>query len=413
MIIIKVRKKLGLLKFYWRKLGTRGLLRHLYFRYLKKSITDLSTQNLGKIDVVSFYDFVRHQPFGEPLDRDRCDRKSVNWVIPDFGIGSGGHINIFRLVENLERQGYTCHITIVGPCQFASGEAARDSIRKHFSPVQASVGIGEASLQPAWITVATSWITAHTVRNFRGTALRCYFVQDFEPFFYAHGSDYLWAEQTYRFNFFGITAGQWLADKLAREYGMRTAAMGFSFDRDLYRPYPRRDPHTRTVFFYARPVTPRRAFELGLLVLAEVAKQLPDTQFILAGWDTSNYVLPFQHSSPGVLALKDLPELYSQCDAALVLSFTNLSLLPLELMASGCPVVSNRGPNVEWLLTEDVAVLAEPTVEALSEALVALLLDEPRRKQLVEQGLAYAEQTSWEAESDKVAKIFDRLSHEL
>ena len=86
MIIIKVRKKLGLLKFYWRKLGTRGLLRHLYFRYLKKSITDLSTQNLGKIDVVSFYDFVRHQPFGEPLDRDRCDRKSVSYSQSRFDL---------------------------------------------------------------------------------------------------------------------------------------------------------------------------------------------------------------------------------------------------------------------------------------------------------------------------------------
>jgi glycosyltransferase involved in cell wall biosynthesis len=187
---------------------------------------------------------------------------------------------------------------------------------------------------------------------------------------------------------------------------MRTWPISFAVELDRYTPRPRRDPHSRQVFFYARPPTPRRAFELGLLVLAEVARRRPDVKFILAGWDVSQYVIPFDHLALGSIALDDLPDLYSQCDAALVLSCTNLSLLPLELMACGCPVVSNRGPNVEWLLNQDVALLADFTVEDLGQALVALLEDEPRRRRLIERGLQYARNSGdWHIQAQQFAKV--------
>ena len=56
---------------------------------------------------------------------------------------------------------------------------------------------------------ATGWETAYPVFNDAGDARKCYFVQDFEPLFYPVGSEYVLAENTYRFNFFGITAGKW------------------------------------------------------------------------------------------------------------------------------------------------------------------------------------------------------------
>ncbi|MFX5839401.1 O-antigen biosynthesis protein, partial [Acinetobacter baumannii] len=138
-----------------------------------------------------------------------------------------------------------------------------------------------------------------------------YFVQDYEPYFFAAGAEYAWAEETYRFGFFGITAGTWLKDKLANEFGMRTAAFGFSFDRHLYAPRPRKEPQTRRIFFYARPPTQRRAFEMGMLVLDEVARRLPDVQVVFAGWDISNYHVPFAHQNAGTLSLEELSGLYS------------------------------------------------------------------------------------------------------
>ena len=121
------------------------------------------------------------------------------------------------------------------------------------------------------------------------------------------------------------------------------------------------------------------------------------------------YNIPFKHISPGNVAVKDLPELYSQCDVALVLSLTDLSLLPLELMACGCPVVSNRGDNVEWLLNDENAVLADTTPDALSDAIVSLLQDEAKRKRLLEASMAFAANTRWDTEAEKVATFFESL----
>lgn len=362
-------------------------------------------------DIIGFYSFLQLAPYGGKCPA-ALPSNTVNWVVPDFGIGSGGHINIFRLVGVLEELGFDCRIVIVGSSQYASAEAARECIRTHFTPLKARVSIGHETMEPAYFTVSTSWNTAYYAHSFTATVRHCYFVQDFEPFFYSLGSEYAFAENTYRFGMVGITAGEWLAGKLAEEYGMRTSAIGFSYDRERYRPMARRDPKLRHVFFYARPPTLRRGFEMGMLILNEVARRLPDVQFILAGWDTSAYKIPFPHLNAGVVALDDLPDLYSQCDAALVLSFTNLSLLPLELMACGCPVVSNRGRNVEWLLDSDVAVLADATVEALSGALVDLLSDEPRRQMLVGAGLAHAARTSWHEEARKFAAVLETLAAE-
>ncbi len=389
-----------------RKIGTLKLAVYIVRRLLGRQAVGLS-----RVDVLGFYAFTRRQPFGQALPAG-LPKKTVNWVIPDFAIGSGGHVNIFRFVAGLEEMGFECRIVIVGPSHCQSGAQARAAICEHFNPVRADVVLGEEGMQPAFFTIATSWQTAYYVRNFNGTSRKCYFVQDFEPFFFAHGSEYLLAEQTYRFGFTGITAGDWLAAKLAADYGMQTRAIGFSYDRHLYAPQPRKAGGVRQVFFYARPPTPRRAFELGIMVLDAIAKKLPDVHFILAGWDTSGYALPFPHRNAGSVALADLPALYRECDAALVLSLTNLSLLPLELMACGCPVVSNRGPNVEWLLTPEVAVLADPTVEALSEAVVALLDDEGRRQALIEAGLALAERTDWAREAEKFARTLEDMIEE-
>lgn len=361
-----------------------------------------------RIDIFQAYDYIPYQPFGAPYVANQTNSKNINWVVPDFNIGSGGHLNMFRLMYLLEKLGFKNQILLI-QSKFESAETARQIIREHFYPIEATVTLDKNALKPAAITVATNWISAYFVRNFQSTHYRCYFVQDYEPFFYPRGSEYMFAEATYRFGFYGITAGDWLAYKLKHEHAMQTLGMGFSYDRDLYRPYPRDNKQDKKVFFYARPATERRGFELGLLTLSLVAKQMPEVTFVLAGGDLSKYDIPFKHYSPGNVAVKNLPELYSQCDVALVLSLTDLSLLPVELMACGCSVVSNQGDNVEWLLNKDNAVLAEATPEALSESIINLLKNDDKRQQLIASGLAFSENTRWDTEAEKVATFFESL----
>jgi len=382
-----------------------GALIALIMRKLRSSPGGL----LAKTRVIDYYDFVHNRPVGTPVVLGSVPCMTINWVLPPFGYGSGGHLNIFRFVKFLEEEGFDCRIVVVGEPQPLSANQARQQINDWFFPLEGKVYLGIESVPPAHITIATSWHTAYYVRRFQSTVHRCYFVQDYEPYFYAAGAEYAWAEETYRFGFVGITAGTWLRDKLAAEFGMRSDAFGFSFDRHLYAPRKRKVSKSRHIFFYARPPTQRRAFEMGLLALNEVVRRLPDVKVVFAGWDISSYHIPFPHHNAGTLSLSELPDLYGQCDVALVLSFTNLSLLPLELMACGTPVVSNRAPCTEWLLNDGNTRLAEPTVEALADALCFVLENPVEAERLRQAGFATAAATDWRTEARKVADMLRRL----
>lgn len=369
----------------------------------------IGVARITRINVSEDYGFVLGKPIGEAISPASVASNTINWVIPPFGFGSGGHLNIMRFVSHLEGDGFDCNIIIVGEPRPASAGVVHKQLNDWFFPFKGRVYLGMESAPPANITIATSWQTAYYVRNFMPTLKRCYFVQDFEPCFYASGSDYAWAEDTYRFGFMGITAGSWLRDKLSSEYGMPAEAFGFSYDREIYKPLPRPESDRRRIFFYARPPTPRRAFEMGILVLEAVAQRLPDIEVILAGWDVNNYQIPFHHRNLGILPVEELPEVFSQCDAALVLSFSNISLLPLELMACGIPVISNRAPCTEWLLSDENAKLAMATVPDLANAVCSVLENPGERERLRSAGLAFANSTSWAREGDKVASILRRL----
>lgn len=366
----------------------------------------------GKIKILKQYEFVIQPSMGDITLTDGVSRKSINWFVPEVGRGSGGHLNIFRFIKNLELQGFDSRIVIVGSTIPKSPERIKNEIHEWFFPIEAKVYSNVESAPAAFFTMATSWQTAYYVRAYQSTVKRCYFVQDFEPWFYSAGSDALLAEATYSFGFQGFTAGTWLASKLSADYSMQSCPLGFSFDRDLYKLQPRINSEPKRIFFYARPPTPRRAFELGLLVLAAVSHRLPQVKIVMAGWDVRNYDFPFPVEHVGLVDIKDLPDLYSRCDVALVLSCSNLSLLPLELMACGVPVVSNRAPYTEWLLNQNNSMLSEPTVEGLSSAIIEILENENKYSDLVRGGLEFISKSSWENEADKMAKHLSRLSHE-
>lgn len=391
------------------KAANRYRTQHGVIPMCRHAVKSMRRRTLGQTDIIRQYEFVQETPIGRPFKNGDAAQNTVNWFIPAVGRGSGGHLNIFRFVRYLEQQGFECRIIITDAPGQNPASVERD-IANWFFPLAARVYIGTEQAPPAHISLATAWHTAYDVRNFQSTLHKCYFVQDFEPWFFPSGSASTFAEETYRFGFTGITAGSWLADVLRRDYGMPTHAIGFSYDRDLYKPLPRRDPSRKRVFFYARPNTPRRSFELGILVLANVVKRMPETQVVLAGADLSEFKIPFPYENPGIVDIADLPELYCQCDAALVLSFSNLSLLPLELMACGVPVVSNRAPYTEWLLTDENARLERPTVPALSDAICDLLENPERAERLRTGGFSTSAATDWAKEGRRLGAILSALT---
>jgi len=312
------------------------------------------------------------------------------------GKGSGGLMNIFRTIFQLEGWGHEHHVYVVGKTTH-SAQFETELARKHYFPIRSRVEIFTGQVADSDALIATNWTSAYAARALGNTARKFYFVQDLEYLFHPEGSFAEFAKETYRWGFHGITLGNWIAQILESQYGMECCPFGFSYDREVYSPDGERFLPTgkKRVLFYARPNTERRGFELGLLALSLVAKQMPDVELVLVGFRPSSMRLPFPAVVAGILKPSELAALYRCCTVALVLSHTNVSLLPLELMACGCPVVSNTGPNVEWLLKEDTTQLAAPTPQALADALLLMVEDDHLRARKAAAGRVFAEGTDW------------------
>lgn len=364
-----------------------------------------------KADPLTLYEFVVNRRKivlnKEAYEKHKDDQiKVLNWVIPEMGEGSGGHTTIFRFISNLEKRGFHSRVYLFRATRFFNNKTLKTFVENAFPILDSKVELyyDVKYMKFAHATFATSWDTAYFVKNFDNTISKFYFVQDFEPYFYAHGSEYQFAEQTYMFGLRGITAGDWLKEKLNREYGMRTDSFLFSYQKDVYYPVPRKDSKRR-IFFYARPVTPRRDFELGLVALYEVCKRMPDVEVIFAGWDLRDYVIPFKHKSLGVVSMQKLAECYNMCDMCLVISNTNLSLVPLEVMACGSVAICSKGENSSWMVNENNAILVDYDPVDIADTIEYYFNNPDKLCEIRKKGFEFVKNTSWEKEADKVKKV--------
>lgn len=303
---------------------------------------------------------------GSPVVRERA---RIGWVVPSVWPGSGGHHDIFRIVQHLEGRGHHCTVFQYEPLSTQTLLEFESISRRHFAQVSASFqAFDERAVHDLDALIATSWHTAYPVASCATAARRTYFVQDFEPSFYAMGSEYVLAENTYRLGLRGITLGPWLATMLNDRYGMACDAIDFQADLDTYSLKPGRARDG--VCFYARPVSPRRGFEIGLLALEVFHELRPEVPIHLFGWNLDGWPVPFPHRAHGILDARGLSQLYNESNAALVMSLTNLSLIPMELLASGCIPVVNQGANNELNLRNRHVIYAPATPQRLAEGLV-------------------------------------------
>ena len=389
------RDLLGRAKRYYQKNGMKKTLKRL-----------VTKPEPPKQDIVGFWDFIVNR---EEIPFSRADYEAgkggqtvINWIVPEFEKGSGGHTTIFRFVSALERRGIHNRIYVYRPVKL-NDESLQELLKNHFQLLDERVEsfCGVDKVKYAHATVATSWITAYFVRNFQNTISKFYFIQDFEPYFYAHGSEYSFAENTYSFGFRGITAGDWLRDIARERYGMEAMSFHFSYDRTIYRPKEKPDNRPR-VFFYARPVTPRRDWELGVLALNELYRRIPELEVVFAGWNVSTYEIPFPHRNMGVVSMETLADLYTQCDLCLVISSTNLSLVPLEVMGCGRVAVCSGGAQSSWMVSGENAVMVNFEPLQIADAMEYYLKHPEELEKKRQKGMAFAAQTSWEREADKV-----------
>ena len=95
------------------------------------------------------------------------------FVIPPFGIGSGGHNIIFQLVDQLERRGHTCSIWVHDPFEERASEwpaVMRRTWSRTSRPSARPCTRGSTHWRGADVVVATGWQTVYAVLGARRRA---------------------------------------------------------------------------------------------------------------------------------------------------------------------------------------------------------------------------------------------------
>lgn len=329
---------------------------------------------------------------------------TIGWLSTPPGEGSGGHTTMFRMIRALEAEGHRCVLVLYDR---NGGDVThhRAVVRGAWPWVDAEVRSADEGFAGLDACVATSWQTAHVLAARTETLdlHRLYFVQDFEPYFYPRGSDYELAADSYRFGFQAIALGRMVQERLLSEVGVEAAVVPFSADTDVYR-LQHRGPRSGVVF-YAKPGVPRRGYRLAVLALEEFHRRRPDHPIHVYGHDAADIEAPVVRHHR--LSPEQLNDLYNASAAGIALSFTNISLVTEEMLASGCLPVVNDSPDARADLDNPHVRWARPTPGALADALCRAV-DDARDGRAAVAAAESIRPDSWTVAGAGVARIIER-----
>jgi glycosyltransferase involved in cell wall biosynthesis len=322
----------------------------------------------------------------------------IAWIVPDFEPGAGGHMAIFKAIYWLEYLGHEVSIWIDYPHARNDATTIYEEIIRYFRPVKANVRLlDERSVIRADVVMATDHQTVWSARKHASCKQIFYFVQDFEPLFFGAGSEAIVADKTYDLSLFCFCSSPWLAKKM-RERGSPAVHFYYPADADVYFPAPetKPSPEIPLIAFYARIFTSRRAVELALLGLTELARRGERFRVALFGQrldESSRWPFPveFYH----VLSESELANLYRRADIGVVFSTTNYSIAAVEMMACGLPVVDLKNDSTLTSYPSGIATLVEPLPETIADGIKLLLDNREYRAAQIKAAREWVSRSKW------------------
>lgn len=383
------------------KNGVRSALVDLAYKYDPSSFGSVIKKNKDSsfLDYPPVYDYFN---WPKKFNISQQNNNTHIWFVPDWSnVWGGGHLTLFRFANHFAKKGINSIIYIYNNSRFSDGSFLESDIRRAIPDSKLKVLVNPQDLPECDAVFATTWQSAYGVKAYGGSKHKFYFMQDYESLFYAHGTQSMQAMLTYSFGFSGICGGAYLK-KMYQQHGGVADNYIFSTDRNIFfRDKEIVNDTIENLFFYGRPSTERRCFELGIESLKLISKKYPNIQINIAGLEL-NFTPPFKANMLGNLSLEQTGDLYRKCDVGIAFSGTNLSYLPVELMASGCPVITNRGDHVEWYCNNQNSILVDPVPSAVLNAFDHLYNSAETRQRISNKGIDTSLRRTWDSEMDYI-----------
>lgn len=231
--------------------------------------------------------------------------------------------------------------------------------------------------------------------------LPAYYVQDYEPLFFAEGSrEYEQALASYErvANAVLFAKTDWLVRQVAKRHGLPVSKVVPSLDHSVYFPEVKDDHAEVRIVAMVRPQTPRRAAARTMRVLREVVRRNP-TRVGLHIFGCESKHPDFQALSQdfpfinyGVLTRAEVAALLRRCDVFVDLSdYQAFGRTGLEAMACGCATVLPVEGGTSEYATDANSVLVDSSDEdSCVERLSALVNSDVELRRLRRNGLTTA-----------------------
>ena len=326
-------------------------------------------------------------------------------------------------MQYLIRKGYECDVYVEDKGEVKNSEELRRQAETLFGKHDCRFILGYDIQGEYDIIFATAWFTAKVVRDCNSSAVKAYFIQDFEALFNPMGDGYILACNSYGYGLKPVTIGRWLSHKMQTEYHTPSRYFDFCADRRIYRPLPEAKKEHAICFVY-QPDKPRRCSVLGIEALGIVKFLRPDVKIYLYGSNIKGNVW-FEHENLGIIPLEKCNALYNKCEVGLCISSSNPSRIPFEMMAAGLPVVDLYMENNFFDMPNEGVRLAHTTPESIAQALIEILdhpetaaqMSEAGKRYMADKDLEHGFEQFYAAVSDMAARrepaepaVYDRSS---
>lgn len=295
--------------------------------------------------------------------------KNILFVIPPIGKYSGGHTSILRLGRYLSLMGYNVTYAVYENFQRKEQiEAAQSCLPNYLGDIIDLHQIPTGSEFD--IIIATNCISVYYAQKLDG--YKIIFAQDYEPFFYEAGDYNLFAKKSYELGFHIISLGEWNKKMILKfvDETLQIDTVQFPYEKSEY-SYIKRDymqyknKKEISLCVYIRQ-TPRRLPGICQMICKQLKERFAadgvELQVYYFGEDSINYEYG---KNLGKLNKVQLSELYSKCDFGMVASYTNISLVPYEMLAMGLPIIEMKDGSFPYFFELDDAFLFDLDYDAL------------------------------------------------
>ena len=329
-------------------------------------------------------------------------KKKIAWVIPHPGKGSGGHRTIIQNINALLRAGYECDI-FVEDDGVSTSDTVRRKINEWYEPCKAGVFVGFDFKKDYDLLFATGWQTIDFVKKLPAKK-KAYFIQDYEPWFFPMGDQYLITENSYKYGFLPVTIGKWLAHKMDSEFNTPAEYFDFGADLNVYKHLDNVEKENAICYVY-QPEKPRRCDYIGLKALKLIKALRPDVKIYLYGSELVTRPIDFECENLHIIPVEECNKLYNKCKVGICLSASNPSRIPFEMMAAGLPVVELYKENNLYDLPDGGVLLSDTTPEAIASSVIHLLDNPKEAKKMSEFGINYMKDFPLERGFGQIATV--------